>query len=78
VCVWKKQKVTHLILQATTTSDEAYALLMLENNWDKWLSPDAIDSRKYTNNTKGNKMFEGWLPQGLHHYNELYELVKDQ
>ena len=31
---WKKDKCSHKVLDAVTVSDEAFALLLLENSWD--------------------------------------------
>jgi hypothetical protein len=34
--VWGKQKTMNTLTETVTASDEAFALLVLVNNWDKW------------------------------------------
>lgn len=43
-----KQQTKNLIRDFATVSDEAFALLVLENIWDKWIKMDPLEffSRK--------------------------------
>jgi hypothetical protein len=72
-----------------TVSDEAFALLMLENYRDKWIlryeeacSADGrrnTDKRidgKYTSSVKGHTEFGGWSRKGIKRFNALCELVE--
>jgi hypothetical protein len=34
--VWGKQKTMNTLMETVTASDEAFALLVLVNKWDKW------------------------------------------
>lgn len=45
---WKQQTKNKLIRDFATVSDEAFALLVLENIWDKWIKMDPLEffSRK--------------------------------
>ena len=73
---WKKARTTQLVSQYCTVSDEAFALLTLENNWEKWEKRQKRGPGKYTSSTQGNKMFEGWSEEGLKRYNQIYQVVK--
>jgi hypothetical protein len=74
--LWKKTSSIHLISEICTVSDEAFALLVLENNWGKWMS-NGQESPKYTSNAAGNKMFEGWSEDGIWCCNCLHEFVTE-
>jgi hypothetical protein len=77
---WGKEKSTKVLAESVTSSDEAFALLILINNWDKWLAEEEKPPRKtdpmYTGSTKGNKKFQGWSDLGIAKYNELLEKVE--
>ena len=73
-----------------TVSDEAFALLVLENGWEKWTKQykdKTIDKKAkkeikalYTNDVReGNSSFDGWKPEGLNRFNMLvYKVIKDR
>jgi hypothetical protein len=77
---WGKEKSMKVLTESITASDEAFALLLLINNWDKWLAEEEKPPRKkdpmYTGSTKGNKKFQGWSDLGIAKYNELLEKVE--
>ena len=66
-----------------SVSDEAFGLLIVENDWDKiegQVSSNMEDKKrqggKYTNmNRAGNCAFDGWSMEGLQRYNDLCALV---
>ena len=73
-----------------TTCDEAFAILIFENNLDAWIDmgmrKDTSSTevpRKYTNggNSKGelgsSQNNKGWSAQGLKRFNELFDKVKE-
>ena len=82
---WKRTKAMFVISKIMTVSDEAFLLLVLENNWDLWMEmaehdravKDCQQKPKYTN-AKGNGRTikgGGWMDEGLHRYNEIHEMV---
>jgi len=42
-CKWKKLVVLKKVMLFATVTDEAFALLVLENNWGVWLKEDPKD-----------------------------------
>jgi len=40
---WKQQTKKELISQVATISDEAFALLVLENIWDEWKDMNVVE-----------------------------------
>ena len=95
-CVVAKMKWKHLVRRnlpidtLITVSDEAFALLVLENGWEKWteLHKDKTTDKKarkkkkslYTNDVReGNSSFDGWKPEGLDRFNMLvYKVIRDR
>jgi hypothetical protein len=74
------------ICEIATSSDEAFALLLLENARDRWsyqaANPEAetFPTTKYSNegSSAGTaKMYAGWRSSGLHRFNDLQRLVKE-
>eukprot|EP00978_Attheya_sp_CCMP212_P041353 scaffold236141_cov70-Attheya_sp.AAC.2 len=73
---WKKDKFIVLVSSDMTTSDEAFVLLVLKNNWDI-LNAVAEAEPKYTSrNHTSNRRNDGWTNEGIIRYNELQENVK--
>jgi hypothetical protein len=80
---WKTRGGSALISEIATVSDEAFAILLLENNYDVWtkevLGPttgsDTVVTSKYTLNGAGTKKNQGWTNEGLNRYNKLAALV---
>ena len=61
-------------------SDEAFALLILYNNWDKWCAemstpPQKVDTY-FTSNQMGSHKFQGWSDEEIAKYNELFEWIE--
>src|SRR5207244_845227 len=85
-----KAKTCHYLLSSyASVSDEAFAILVLENNIDTWLdmakrkiTKGSNVPRKFTNggSSKGEvascQHNKGWLKQGLDRFNELFDLVQ--
>jgi len=83
-------KVSHLqkVSEYATKSDEALALLLLENSFDRWsdmakkqIQKNSEIPPKFTNGGLSNgssgrsKKFGGWSVEGLDRYDVLYKLV---
>ena len=74
-----------------TVVDQAFALLLLDNSWDRWLDIAAKMklhpqdqsmwksnvATKYTVHGKDAKKNQGWKNQGLEYFNQLTEEVKE-
>ena len=70
-----------------TKSDEAFALVVFENNFQRWLdmynkgnSKTSDVQPKWTNGGKSakngrSKMCGGWDEEGINRYNELYQKI---
>jgi hypothetical protein len=74
-----------------TVSDEAFALLLLENYWDRWVAEweekkkadedgrdvsfKGLPKTRYSENNPDIKKFGGWR-RGAKRYNELYQDVE--
>lgn len=85
--------VTRLeVRELATVTDEAFALLVLENIWDVWtttpleeLKKAPVDGNgkrvvrpgKYTSKWQSVKRLEGWSEEGLERMNALMDLVKN-
>jgi hypothetical protein len=86
--VWKFNSVKKNISDFVTVSDEAFTLLTIENNYDRWMSKfnkeeDKHEVRaKWTNSGKSaagvgkSRKFDGWAKEGYKRFNELHHLVK--
>ena len=77
-----------MLSKYATVSDEAFAILIFENNFDTWMDMGITKCtktskvpRKYTNggNFKGkiatSQHNKGWSDAGLHRFNQLFDLV---
>ena len=88
--LFKQLKTKRAISKYVEVSDEAFALLLVENSWDRWcqmytegdMTIQTKIHTKYTKTMKGfhkktntPKKFGGWSREGLKRYNELYALV---
>ena len=73
---WKRNKLIMPVSKQLTVSDEAFVLLVLENNWEI-LNNDDFAEPKYTSRKKtSNKRNDGWSNDGILQYNELQEKIK--
>lgn len=78
---WKKAGKGKGILARATETDEAFGLLLLENNWEKWVAEstkmEIIPPTKWTSNAKSAGPNEGWDNLGRRRYNELCNLCSN-
>ena len=79
--VWKRCAHTHTISQIATVSDEAFALLLLENSWEAWKAvagkQTSVPCPIYSVRGPGTKRFQGWTEKGIERFNELYDDVSE-
>ena len=86
---FKKICCNSLLSNYASVSDEAFAILSLENNYDTWMDMVLTNNtktsnvpQKYTNGGKsqGNVATshhnKDWSDEGLHRFNELFGLVE--
>jgi hypothetical protein len=81
---WKTRAGKETISSIATVSDEAFSILLLENNYQVW-KEDALGacgegqgvkaSSKYTVNGAGTRKYQGWTPEGLKRFNTLAAMV---
>jgi len=88
VRVFGSSTLSKKISDFVTVSDEAFTLLTIENNYDRWMSKfnkeeDKHEVRaKWTNSGKSaagvgkSRKFDGWAKEGYKRFNELHHLVK--
>ena len=70
---WPKQLGNALISENSivTVSNEAFALVVLANNWDTWLEPAKLLASRYTNGASNRKRegstakYSGWSDEGM-------------
>lgn len=90
--IWSHNSYRALLSTYCTVSDEAFGLLTIENNYDRWTnmqeSGDMKDVAgnapppKYTNPGKGKNVkagarrFQGWSIEGYKRFDELHKAVK--
>ena len=86
---YKRKSCIEVLSSYATVSDEAFAILCFENNFDTWMDmglrgdkKTSMVPRKYTNggisqNRKASSQHNrGWSDEGLHRFNELFDLVQ--
>lgn len=70
------QKCRKEVREALSVSDEAFALVVLENNWNILTSTGENKAEPlYTFSRRGYANDDGWGGRGLARFNELYEMV---
>ena len=87
---FKQNCCDNLLSQYATISDEAFAILIFENNFDAWIdmgmrkdTSGTVVPRKYTNGGKSkgevasSQHNKGWSNEGLKRFNELFDRVKE-
>jgi hypothetical protein len=79
---WKNQKREHLMTIVASPTDEAFALLILENSIKRWIDmakhgTESIEKPKYTRGKAagGSRKYEGWTDEGKQRFNELIDAV---
>ena len=86
---YKENRCDRLISDYISVSDEAFAILIFENNYETWcdmvkrnntkLSPVI---RKYTNGGSSSgkngssRRYQGWNSEGIKRFNDRFDLVK--
>jgi hypothetical protein len=83
---YKQNVATTLVSELSTTSDEAFAILCVENNieaWDYMISSDTnkgpdMPPPKYTRKHKDSGKHHGWSAEGITRFNELHEDVESK
>jgi hypothetical protein len=81
---WKQKQFETSMREGSTATDEAFAILLLENGRDKWEAMARSENGKSTEPTKytrtkkegGTRKYEGWSDEGLERFNELLGLVQ--
>lgn len=83
---WDKRVDSVCMSRVATDTDEAWALLVMENSWEAWkqlagspngkLPEDAVRKRtKWTNTGSQQSRSEGWGERGIGRFNELTKMV---
>ena len=82
--VWRNKSWNTKMSELVTVSDEAFALLLLENSWDSWLHlaskeehDETVVKLLYTVNGAGTRKNHGWKKEGLLRYVELINIVRN-
>ena len=87
---YKENRCERLVSDFVSVSDEAFALLIFENNHATWcdmirqnITKSSSVICKYTNGGCSNapngssRQYQGWNPEGIKRFNDLFDLVKD-
>jgi hypothetical protein len=83
---WKLHTPKKFISKVATPSDEAFAILLMENSYDLWKATfntkkhepkhtgeggANIPEAKYSKNGGGTAKFKGWSNEGMNRFNEI-------
>jgi hypothetical protein len=84
---WKNQKAKKLISESCiTVSDEAFAILLMQNSWAKfeYIAENCdFDEKKnvpetlFTEKKGRNRRLQGWSETGIDNFNELCAMVEE-
>ena len=88
---YKENRCDRLMSDYISVSDEAFAILIFENNYDTWCDMVKRNNtklstviRKYTNggsssgkNSSSTRRYQGWNSEGIKRFNDLFDLVKE-
>jgi hypothetical protein len=71
---WKTTRCYAPLTKHMSVSDEAFMLLVLENQYELWMNSDTtkVGLEKYTENGP-NKKFCGWTNKGMRQFSKLIE-----
>jgi hypothetical protein len=74
---WKTTRCYARLNKHMTASDEAFMLLVLENQYELWINADSnkVGRGKYTENGP-NRKFCGWTNEGMRRFNTLLDEVR--
>jgi hypothetical protein len=75
---WKTGRCYTTLSKSMSVSDEAFMLLLLENQYEMWKDSETtrVGRGKYTENAP-NKKFCGWSKDGIRRFNQLHVQVRD-
>lgn len=75
---WKTERCYKPLSQVMTVSDEAFMLLLLENQYELWLTATStrVGRGRYTKEAKNHK-FCGWSNEGIRRFNDLFMEVEE-
>ena len=81
---WRYHAYNSVISDIFTESDEAFAMLLLENNAKDYKQMVVLKRKltrkeampKYTKDLNMNEKFKGWSTSGIKRYNNLVKIVK--
>tara|TARA_B100000768_G_C10967018_1_gene244145 strand:+ start:73 stop:522 length:450 start_codon:yes stop_codon:yes gene_type:complete len=81
---WRYHAYNSVISDIFTESDEAFAMLLLENNAKDYKQMVVLDRKltrkeampKYTKDPNLTEKFKGWSKNGIKRYNDLIKVVK--
>ena len=81
---WRYHAYNSVISDIFTESDEAFAMLLLENNAKDYKQMVVLDRKltrkeampKYTKDPNMTEKFKGWSKNGIKRYNDLIKVVK--
>ena len=80
--IFNQKVLTEPIANFVTISDEAYALVYLENSYDRWMAESKDEptppTKKWTSDNLAATIYKGWNKEGIVRYNELYKSVKEK
>ncbi len=69
------------IAEYVSISNEAYALVYLENSYDRWEAEAVgalkLPDKKWTRDPQAATLYKGWSQDGILRYNELSKSVRD-
>ena len=83
---WRYKAYNSHISEIFSVSDEAFAMLLLENNYEDYKMVYNLSRKvtrkeskpKYTKDSNLNEKFKGWSRKGLKRYDELVRIVTNQ
>ena len=81
---WRYATYNTAVSDISTESDEAFYMLLLENNVDDYGLLVKLNkkltrkeaSSKYTTDLNSNENSKGWLHKGIKRYNDLVKIVR--
>ena len=83
---WRYKAYDSHVSEIFSVSDEAFAILLLENNYEDYKMVYNLSRKvtrkeskpKYTKDTNLNEKFKGWSRKGLKRYDDLVRIVTFQ
>ena len=83
---WRYKAYNSHISEIFSVSDEAFAMLLLENNYEDYKMVYNLSRKvtrkeskpKYTKDSNLNEKFKGWSQKGLKRYDKLVRIVTNQ